>query len=135
MSDPEGNLTPAQFEILQLLWNREAGMTVAEIWAATGQSRDISRTTTLNLVDRLEKRGWLRRTKMEGVYRYWAAAERSSTQSRLANDFVGDFFGGSPSQFLLSLLGSRSISKQELGRLKEMLDSPSNSPSSFKKRG
>ena len=42
-------------------------MTVAEIWQAIGASRAIGRTTVLNQVDRLEKRGWLRRVAGEGA--------------------------------------------------------------------
>lgn len=124
MTDPEGTLTPAQFEILELLWSAKSGMTVAEIWEATGRARDVSRTTTLNLVDRLEKRRWLQREKVDGVFRYSAAVDRSATQTRLARDFLGDFFGGSPSQFLLSLLGTRNVSIHELDRLKGMLAQP-----------
>jgi predicted transcriptional regulator len=142
VTDPEGTLTPAQFEIMQLLWSESTsthgaamtdskvsgvnplGMSVVEIWEATGKPRHVSRTTTLNLVDRLEKRGWLRREKVDGVFRYSAAVERQTTEARIANDFVGDFFGGSPSQLLLSLLGSRKISKGEIERLRALLAAP-----------
>lgn len=122
MPDPEGELTPAQFEILQLLWKAKAGLTVAEIWEATCAQREVGRTTTLNLVDRLEKRGWLRREKVEGVFRYHAAVDQEATKAHMASGFVGNFFGGSPSQFILSLLGTQQVSKAELQRLKSMLD-------------
>ena len=60
MVDPEGNLTPVQYEILQVIWDGDdAGSTVAEIWREISKSRSVGRTTILNLVDRLEKRGWL----------------------------------------------------------------------------
>ena len=48
-------------------------------------SRQVTRTTVLNLVDRLEKRGWLARGKVDSVFCYRcllytsdAADERSS---------------------------------------------------------
>lgn len=133
MPDPEGDLTPAQFEILQLLWKAKAGLTVAEIWEATCEQREVSRTTTLNLVDRLEKRGWLRREKVEGVFRYHAAVDQDTTQAEMASGFVGHFFGGSPSQFILSLLGSKQVSKAEVQRLKALLEG--HIPSSKKRKG
>jgi len=124
MSVPEGQLTAAQFEILELLWNSTNGLTVAEIWDAIRQERDVSRTTVLNLVDRLEKRNWLVRDKVDGVFRYQANVDRKATESRLAEDFLGEFFSGSASKLMLSLLGSKRISRKELARLKAMLDNP-----------
>jgi predicted transcriptional regulator len=124
MTAPDGSLTPAQYEILQMLWDAPDGLTVAEIWERICQDREVSRTTVLNLVDRLEKRNWLRREKVDGVFRYMPAVDRQSTQSLLASEFVGEFFDGSPTSFVLSLLGSNRISKAELQRLKSLLDDP-----------
>jgi predicted transcriptional regulator len=117
-----GDLTPAQHEIMSLVWESGAtGLTVAEIWQAITAGRDVARTTVLNLVDRLEKRGWLtRRPTSEGL-RYAAAVDRAATKSRLAADFVADFFGGSSVQLVQSLLGSRSVSPQEIERLRSLL--------------
>lgn len=119
---PEGTLTPAQFEILQLLWDAEAGLSAAEIWEAIRESRDVSRTTISNLVDRLEKRNWLVRSKEEGVFRYVPSVDREATEGKLAAEFVGDFFNGSAANIVLSLLGSNQISSAELKRLKAILD-------------
>ncbi len=122
MAAPDGSLTPAQFEIMQLLWDAPLGLTVAEVWDSIRVERDVSRTTVLNLVDRLEKRNWLVREKVEGVYRYKPLVDRKSTEGQLAGDFVGEFFNGSATSLLLSLLGSNRISRSEIDRLKAMLD-------------
>ena len=79
MTLPEGNLTPAQFEIMEIVWNHgRKGATVAEIWQATSQTRDVARTTVLNLVDRLERRGWLKRRRGKGVNHFVATASSST---------------------------------------------------------
>lgn len=122
MGDPEGSLTPAQFEILQMLWDSAEGMSAAEIWERIRAEREVSRTTVSNLVDRLEKRNWLLRRKVDGVFRYAAAIEREATEGKLAAEFAGDFFNGSASNMLLSLLGTNRISRDELKRLKSILD-------------
>jgi predicted transcriptional regulator len=122
MAKQKGSLTGPQFEILQLLWDRERAMSVSEIWEEIRLRRDISRTTILNLVDRLEKRHWLTRQKDDGSFRYQPAVKRESTEEMLAKNFLGEFFDGSPSNFLLSLLGSRRVSKTEVDRLKKLLD-------------
>lgn len=122
MTAPEGKLTAAQFEIMQMIWNSADGLTIGEIWEAIRTGRDVSRTTVLNLVDRLEKRAWLKRGKDQGVFRYTAAVERQSAQAQLAVDFVEEFFQGSATNLLMSLLGSQRISKSDIERLKRLVE-------------
>jgi predicted transcriptional regulator len=110
---------------MQLIWSSTEGLTIAEIWEAIRSGRDVSRTTVLNLVDRLGKRGWLKRRKDQGVFRYAAAVQRQSVEARLAADFVQEFFEGSAANLLMSLLGSQRISKADLQRLKRLLDKKS----------
>jgi predicted transcriptional regulator len=124
MSTPAGKLTGVQFEIMRLVWDAQRGLTVAEIWDAIRPLRGVSRTTVLNLVGRLEKRGWLRRDKEQGVFRYFAALPRKRAEEQLAADFVHEFFSGSAANLFMSLLGSKRISREEVQRLKELLHNP-----------
>lgn len=133
MPVPEGKLTPVQFEIMQPIWNSAEGLTIGEIWEAIRTDRGVSRTTVLNLVDRLEKRGWLTRRKDQGVFRYAAAVERPSAEAQLAADFVQEFFDGSAANLVLSLLGSQQLSKSDIQRLKRLIDEKS--PPSSRRKG
>lgn len=121
MTAPEGTLTAAQFEIMELIWNSAAGLTIGEIWDAIRARREVSRTTVLNLVGRLEKRNWLKRRKVQGVFRYFAAVTRPAAQEQLALGFMQDFFAGSARNLVMSLLGSKRISKSDLENLKQLL--------------
>ena len=124
MTDPEGTLTAAQHEILQAIWNApKSGATVTEIWQAIGELRGITRTTVLNQVDRLEKRGWLRREKTPDGFRYVATKDREQATRGLAEEFVDTFFDGSASELVMSLLGSRKLSEEEIAKLRQLLDS------------
>lgn len=126
---PEGHLTPAQHEILEVVWDAGAGgATVAEIWQAVSTKRPVGRTTILNLVDRLEKRDWLRRRdEPAGANRYLATVTRERTAAGLAKEFLNDFFEGSASNLVMTLLGSNKLSKSELERLKAVLDQSTHS--------
>ncbi|MCA9261883.1 MAG: BlaI/MecI/CopY family transcriptional regulator [Planctomycetales bacterium] len=117
----DDKLTPAQFEILETVWASDRGATVAEIWEVIGQRRDVARTTVLNLVQRLAKRGWLRREKGDGGFRYQATVTRNDAAASVASQFVDDFFSGSTSEMVLSLLGSRHIDPAELERIERLL--------------
>ena len=117
-----GELTPAQHEIMTIVWEAgPAGLAVGDIWRMIADLREVARTTVLTLVERLEKRGWLRRQDRDGVVQVVAAVDRRETESRLAADFVAGFFGGSSLQLVQSLLGSRSLSADEIARMEKLL--------------
>jgi BlaI family transcriptional regulator, penicillinase repressor len=119
---PEAGLTPVQFEILEAAWSAADGASVAEMWEAISANRDVGRTTILNLVDRLEKRGWLARKKVDGVFRYAPTVSREQAAGSVAAEFVDAFFSGSASDLVMSLLGSKRISADEVEQLRTLLD-------------
>ena len=124
MPDPEGTLTAAQHEIMQVIWNAPTkGATVMEIWQVIGEQRGIARTTVLNQVDRLEKRGWLRREKSPDGFRYLAARGHDQATRELAEEFVDTFFGGSASNLVMSLLGSSKLNPEDIVKLRQLLNS------------
>ncbi len=125
MTRPDGTLTPAQHEILEVIWARGGnGCTVAEIWQQISTQRGVARTTVLNQVDRLEKRRWLRRKKTDTGLRYSAVVSRDDASRLLATDFVNDFFGGSASELVMNLLGDKRLKPSDVDRLREILDEP-----------
>ncbi len=132
MSKPEGNLSPTQFEILEVLWEMgPPGGTVTHIWNRIAQRRPVHRNTVLNLVDRLEKRGWLKRKKRPGGLHYWPTAAREEIKQQVTKEFVEGFFGGSASNLVVSLLGSEDINQDDIKRLRQLLlgeASPKESP-------
>jgi predicted transcriptional regulator len=119
---PDAALTAVQFEIMQVVWDAPEGASVADVWDAVGRQREVARTTVLNLVGRLVKRGWLNRRKVGGVYRYFAAIDRQTTTATVAGKFVDEFFGGSAAELVMSLVGSRRISPAEIDELRRLLD-------------
>ena len=125
MREPKGSLTAAQYEIMAAVWNAgEDGITIAEIWQAIGQSRAIGRTTVLNQVDRLEKRGWLRRMPGDGATRFRATLSKDEASHQLVAGFVSDYFDGSTADLVSALLGSDacSLTRNEVDRLRKLLD-------------
>lgn len=123
MTDPDRGLTPAQYEILEVLWRSpESGATVSEVWHVIGERRGITRTTVLNQIDRLERRGWVQRKKHPGGYRYVATRSRESAARGLVDQFVESFFGGSASELVMSLFGSKKLKPSEVSKLRKLLD-------------
>src|SRR5947209_2514204 len=104
MLDPKGSLTAAQYEVMAAVWAAgDAGITVAELWQAIAEARTIGRTTVLTQVDRLEKRGWLKRLPGEGPTRFCATHSKEDTSQQLVAGFVTDYFQGNTAVLVSAL--------------------------------
>jgi predicted transcriptional regulator len=131
MPKPKGKLTAAQYEIMAVVWaTGTAGVTVADIWQTIAKVRSVARTTVLNQVDRLERRGWLRRLTGDGPTRFAATLSREDAAHQLVTDFVADFFQGSTSELVSALLGSdaSSLTRKDVDRLRQLLDQARRQP-------
>jgi len=125
MPDPKGSLTAAQYEIMAVIWAAgDAGITIADIWQAIAEARTIGRTTVLNQVDRLEKRGWLKRLPGDGPTRFRATLSKEDASQQLVAGFVSDYFQGSTADLVSALLGSEAcaLTKKEVDRLRKLLE-------------
>jgi predicted transcriptional regulator len=125
MPGPKGSLTAAQYEIMAAVWEAgSAGVTVADIWQAIARTRALGRTTVLNQVDRLEKRGWLRRVPGDGTTRFQATISRDEASRQLVAGFVSDYFQGSGVELVSALLGNDAftLSRRDVERLRKLLD-------------
>ena len=129
MPKPVGSLTSIQHEIMSVVWDSgDEGATVTAIWQAITTRRRVGRTTILNLVARLVKRRWLVRRGRRKPSHYLATLSREETAAALAGGFVEDFFGGSASNLVMSLLGSKRLKPDEIEQLRRVLDSMSKQP-------
>jgi predicted transcriptional regulator len=116
-------LTPTQLEILQAVWELGPdGGTAPAIWQQAQKVRELARTTVLTQVQRLHKKGWLKRRERGGAVVFRAVCDRATAEGRLARRFLADFFAGSAAGFVKSLLGDGRIDKKELERLRAAID-------------
>jgi predicted transcriptional regulator len=125
MAEPKGSLTAAQYEIMAAVWQAgDAGVSVADIWQTIADARTIGRTTVLNQVDRLEKRGWLRRIPGDGATRFRATLGKADASQQLVAGFVSDYFQGSTMDLMSALLGNeaRALTRKDVERLRKLLD-------------
>ena len=78
----------------------------------------------LNQVDRLEKRGWLRRLPGDGPTRFRATLAKEEASRQLVAGFVSDYFQGKAVDLVSALLGdaARDLTKGDVDRLRKLLD-------------
>ena len=121
MAKFKGRLSPAQYEILQAIWEvGPPGATRMQIWERISEHRKVVRQTIINLVDRLAARGWLERIEEQGQLLFWPTAPRDKIEAEMADDFVKSFFGGSASHLVMSLLGRHQITPDDVEELRKV---------------
>ncbi|HEY2252467.1 MAG TPA: BlaI/MecI/CopY family transcriptional regulator [Planctomycetaceae bacterium] len=121
-------LSETQLEIMNVVW-RAGEATVGEVWKALADRRKVARNTVLTLMERLEKKGWLRRRADGHVYRYAAAAGREATLGKIVGRLVDTAFDGSAEGLMMALLDERGVTAAEAERIRAMIDKTKRSKS------
>ncbi len=97
-------LTPLELTIMNSLWKRGSA-TVREVQSDLLPDRRLAYTTVMTVMDRLFKKGTLRREKRSRAHVYEPTITNSEARAAAVDALLVSFFGGS-SQRLRSYLGS-----------------------------
>ena len=118
---PPPRPTPAELEILRLLWENGPS-TVREIQERMEQQRPTGYTTALKLLQIMTDKRLVRRDETARAHVYAARAPEDQTQRQLVRDLLDRAFGGSATKLVMHALSARKASREELARIREMLD-------------
>jgi BlaI family transcriptional regulator, penicillinase repressor len=121
MRRPEARLTPAQLEIMNLIWDR-GEMGVAEVWKILADRRKVARNTVQTMLTRLVEKGWLQARVEGNAFRFRAARPRKPTVLGMLGQLLDTAFGGSPSSLMTALLEARRLSPEEAKRIRKLID-------------
>jgi predicted transcriptional regulator len=113
-------LSPAETEILRLVWQLEAA-TVQEIYNALPEDRSIAYATVQTLLRRLEKKGYVRHKSSGKAHVFSAAVKREKVIKQTVVDFVERLFGGDPVPLMLHLADCSDLKPEDIKRLKKSI--------------
>lgn len=114
------SLTKSELEILRILW--ELGpATVRMVNDEINKGRDVKYTSTLKLMQIMLEKGILKRDDSQMKHIYSPVEEEQITKKSLLNNFINNFYGGSPSKLVMQLTGKGSSSQKELDEIKQIL--------------
>ena len=115
------NPTPAELEILHILWNRGPS-TVREIHEELAKEKDVGYTSALKLLQIMTTKGLVTRTEDQRAHVYEATQPADKTKQQFAADVLQRVFRGSASQLMQHVLSGRRGSKKEIEEIRRMLD-------------
>jgi predicted transcriptional regulator len=119
--DPAPHPTNAELEILRVLWRRGPS-TVREVHESLDREPRVGYTTVLKLLQIMAEKSLVSRDESTRSHVYRAAASEESTQRRLVSDLLDRAFEGSALGLVMRALDARPASREELQRIRQLLD-------------
>jgi len=115
------NIGQAELEVLRYIQDHHP-ITVRRAADHFAQARGHVRTTTLNVMGRLVRKGYLTRRKSDGVYQYAPRLPKGEQLRGLVGEFVERALGGSLSPFVAYLANDAELNNDDLAALKRLVD-------------
>jgi BlaI family penicillinase repressor len=120
MAKKQENLGELELEVMKILWDRGRS-SVLQVSEQLSKQKGYARTTILTILQRLHKKGFLKRKKEDGVYRYEPIQKRQQVMGRLLNQFIDRVFDGSSTSLVQQLTGAK-MSDEEMDQIKAIID-------------
>ncbi len=114
-------LTEAELRIMDVLWQRGTG-TVQQVLEAMPGKPVLAYNSVLTIIRILEKKGYVQHVKDGRAHVYAPLIEREDARRSEVKHLVSRFFKNSNEQLVLNILEERGLDREELDRLKKMLD-------------
>lgn len=120
MAKTPQSLGELELDVLKTVWAND-GCTVQQAAELIAGKRKCARTTILTVIQRLHAKKFVKRRKIDGVFRYYSTEGQGKVMSRLVRQFVEKVLDGSPTQ-LISYLAESGVDQKELAEMQEVLD-------------
>ncbi len=114
--------TPAELEVLKILWDRGASTVrdVHDVFA--GRKRRRAYTSVMSLMNVMADKGLLCRTRQGRAFVYEACIPRNTTLGEMVGDLWDRAFEGSAPLLVSRLLEQASPTGQELEEIRRVID-------------
>lgn len=112
--------TPAELEILQLLWDHGA-LTVRQVMEHTNDQR--AYTSIMSLMNVMAEKSMLEREPEGRAFRYRPLVKRSETVGDMLGDLLSRAFDGSAEQLMVHLLDRAKPGDNELDEIRRAIAS------------
>ncbi|HET9486396.1 MAG TPA: BlaI/MecI/CopY family transcriptional regulator [Chryseosolibacter sp.] len=113
--------TEKELEILQILWEK-GPVAVKDVHVCMGGDQQNGYTTILKLMQIMYEKGLVTRQKSGKLHLYKALASQEHTRQFMIDKMIKTVFQGSAMQLVMSALGNKHSSKQELIEIKRYLE-------------
>jgi predicted transcriptional regulator len=117
-------LTDQELAIMKLVWEREQGATVRDIYEALLAKRKVAYTTVMTMMRILEQKGFLKKSQDERAYVYRPAQPQGQVIGAMVREFVNRVFNGSAEPLLVHLVEDHHLSQKDLEEIAKLRRKP-----------
>ena len=114
------NPTPAELEVLQVIWERGPS-TVREVMNVLNPQRPRGYTSVMSLMNVMAEKGLLGQKPKGRAYEYSAKVSREKIQTLMLKDLVNRTFDGSASALVIQLLQQAEPDSKELEEIRKSI--------------
>jgi len=122
LSEKTLELSPAELEVLRVLWDRGPSTVRQVLDALTGRGRDWAYTTVLTFLSRMNQKGVVSSDKSGLAHVYRAAVTRNRVRRERLRSLVNDLYDGAAGPLVLQLVKSQRLSRDDLEALQQLIE-------------
>jgi BlaI family penicillinase repressor len=117
----ETNISPAEWRVMQVIWERKAA-TAADVIEALAGETGWKHRTVRTLLARLMVKGVLAAEAEGNRYLYRPTVSRGKCVRDQSRSFLNKVFGGDTAELLVHFVRGATISPEQIEELKRLLD-------------
>ena len=121
MKSKEIKPTEKELEILRVMWGK-AAVSVKDVHEVLGGDKYNGYTTILKLLQIMYEKGLVTRQKSGKLHLYTAVPSLANTRQQIVDKMIDTIFKGSTTDLVMSALGNKGTSKEELQEIKKYLE-------------
>lgn len=121
MRKPDPNLTPAEWELMEVIWKRGDAPSIREVQETAYPNGEKAYTTVQTIMNILVKKGYLSRKKIGLVNFYTPLKSRKQVVDKEMDQVVDRVFQGSVPALANHLLDSRNLDLDEIEKIRKLL--------------
>ena len=114
-------LTPHELAIMKVVWQREQS-TVRDVYETLRKKRPIAYTTVMTMMNVLEEKGYLEKTRVDRAYVYRPSRPKQQVVGQMVADFVDRVFDGAAAALFVHLAKDNRLSKDERRNIRRIIE-------------
>ena len=114
-------LSPTELEVMKILWEAD-GLSAREVHQRIGEHMDWAYSTTRTTIERMVRKGLVKKTVFHGLHLYTASVSRASGLARMVRDFARQVLETSHAPVVSLFADSGRLDDDEIDELSRLLD-------------
>lgn len=120
MKSPK-RVSAAELQLMEVLWDTSP-LSATEVHERVSAHASSTQKTVRTLLERLQKKGVVKRHKVHGVWVFAPAIERDAYLLHESTSFLQRFFGSDPVPLVAHLVNNQVLTPKDVERLRAILD-------------